>query len=57
MTMVPLLLISMINDKSQVSFDRPVKAFRYVFAVADIMGAAKVQFGGLVLELVATCCC
>jgi len=57
MTMVPLLLISMINDKSQVSFDRPVNAFRYVFAVADIMGAAKVQFGGLVLELVATCCC
>lgn len=51
MTMVPLLLISMIRDNSQVSFDRPVKAFRYVLAVADIMSAAKVQFGRLVWGL------
>lgn len=55
MTMVPLLLISIINDNSQVSFDKPVKALRYVFAVADIMSAAKVQIGILDLMLVATC--
>ena len=54
MTMVPLLLISIINENSQVSFDKPVKALRYVFAVADIMSAAKVQFGTLVLKTVAT---
>lgn len=54
MTMVPLLLMSIINDNSQVSFDKPVKALRYVFAVAEIINAAKVQFGMLVLQPVAT---